>query len=135
MRADIITKIRALSTATLGTFALTEELPWSSDDTPLYIKNLKRIYVSPTQTDLDPILDTLDGSGFATEVATTTVYYACDAKQPPANHATLTEAIRNFRIEFDTENWSQRRVTAQTEFEGDRMVQSLEFAFERVVRN
>jgi len=135
MRADIITKLKALSSTTLGTFTVTEELPWSSDDTPLYIKNLKRIYVTPTQTDLDPIFDTLDGSGFATEVATTTVYYACDAKQLPSNHATLTEAIRNFRIDFDQDNWKQRRVTGETEFDGDRMVQSLEFVFERVVNN
>jgi hypothetical protein len=135
MRADIITRLKALSSATLGTFTVTEELPWSSDDTPLYIKNLKRIYVGPTQTDLDPIFDTLDGSEFATEVATTTVYYASDAKQLPANHATLTEAIRNFRINFDQDNWSQRRVTATTDFEGDRMVQSLEFVFERTVNN
>lgn len=135
MRADIITKIKALSSTTLGTFSLTEELPWESDGTALYLKNLKRIYVGPTQTDLDPIFDTLDGSGFATEIATTTVYYATDAKQLPSNHTTLTEAIRNFRINFDTDNWKQRRVIATTEFEGDRMVQNLEFVFERLVNN
>lgn len=135
MRGDLVTKLKNLSGATLGTFTVTDELPWTSDNTPLYVKNLKRIYIDKTQTDLDPILDTLDGDGFATEISTTTVYYACDAKQLPTNYDTLTSAIRDIRLDFGDNNWTQRRVTATSEFEGDRLVQSLEFVAERVVNN
>tara|TARA_R110000824_G_scaffold148309_4_gene318017 strand:- start:557 stop:964 length:408 start_codon:yes stop_codon:yes gene_type:complete len=135
MRSDLVTKLKALSSSTIGTFTITDELPWTSDNTPLYIKNLKRIYIDRTQSDLDPILDTLDGQGIATEISTTTIYYACDAKQLPSNYDTLTSAIKDIRLDFGDNNWTQRRVTATSEYESDRLVQSLEFVAERVVNN
>lgn len=79
MRTELLTALQGLTKATLGTFTVVTDLPWESDGTPLYVKNLKRIYVDSEDSDLDPIIDTLDGFGFAHEVVSLTVNYACDA--------------------------------------------------------
>lgn len=134
MRADVIAKLKALSSSTLGTFTVTEELPWESDGVPLYLKNLKRIYVDVQETDLDPIADTLDGSGFAVEASVVSVAFGCDAKTLPANYDSLVTAIRSIRIDFG-DGWKQRRIQHTAEFDADRLVTTFEFRFERVVTN
>jgi hypothetical protein len=134
MRADVIAKLKALSSSTLGTFTVTEELPWESDGVPLYLKNLKRIYVDVQETDLDPIADTLDGSGFAVEASVVSVSFGCDAKTLPANYDSLVTAIRSIRINFG-DGWKQRRIQHTAEFDADRLVTTFEFRFERVVTN
>ena len=46
MRQEIIDY---LGTLNLGSFTLSQEMPWISSDQPLYQKNLKKIYVDKTQ--------------------------------------------------------------------------------------
>lgn len=135
MRAELIAAIKALSRDTLGTFSVSDSLPWSSDGTPLSVKNLKVIYVNQSQQDLDPIIDTLDGTGFATETVTTQVTFATDAKQLPANHATLVSAIQALRLDFSSDGYRQRRITTTTELAADVMIVSFDFVFQRTVTN
>lgn len=135
MRAELIAAIKAFDRATLGTFSVSDNLPWSSDGTPLTVKNLKVIYVNQSQQDLDPIIDTLDGRGFATETVSTTVSFATDAKQLPANHADLVSAIQAIRLDFSQEGYRQRRITTSTEFNADVMIVTFDFVFQRTVTN
>lgn len=135
MRTELLTALQGLTKATLGTFTVVTDLPWESDGTPLYVKNLKRIYVDSEDSDLDPIIDTLDGFGFAHEVVSLTVNYACDAKTLPSNFNTLNDAVQNLRLDFRNEGWQQRRVNKTTELDADIIVVSQEFTFERIVNN
>jgi hypothetical protein len=135
MRAELLAQVQAFTKTTLGTFSVVAEMPWTSDGNPLYVKNLRRVYVGPESTDMDPIIDTLDGSGFAIETQSASVYYACDAKQLPANYQSLTDAVKLIRLDFVGNNWAQRRVTVTTTLEADILVTELEFTVERVVNN
>ena len=135
MRAELLAAVQAFTKTTLGTFSVVAEMPWTSDGNPLYVKNLRRVYVGPESTDIDPIFDTLDGQGFAKEIVSASVYYACDAKQLPANYQTLTDAVKLIRLEFVGSNWAQRRVTVTTTLEADILITELEFSIERVVNN
>lgn len=135
MRAELIAAIRAFDRDTLGTFSVSDMLPWSSDGTPLTVKNLRAIYVNQSQQDLDPIIDTLDGTGFATETVSTQVSFATDAKQLPANHGTLVSAIQALRLDFSSEGYRQRRITTTSELAADVMIVSFDFVFQRTVTN
>ena len=135
MRAELITAIRAFPKATLGTFTVSDSLPWSSDGTPLAIKNLKVIYSDQEQRDVAPIVDTLDGAGFATETITTTVSFASDAKTLPANHASLIAAMESLRLEFGNASWRQKRVTTTAELASDLLIMQFDFEFQRTITN
>ena len=135
MRSELITAIRALPKATLGTFTVTDNLPWNSDGVPLTLKNLKTIYVGQDQRDLDPIVDTLDGFGFATETITNQVSFATDAKTLPSNHASLVAAIQDLRLDFSNQGYRQRRVNIFTEMEADMMTVTFDFVFQRTINN
>lgn len=135
MRAELIAAIKAFDRDTLGSFSVSDMLPWSSDGTPLTVKNLRVIYVNQSQQDLDPIIDTLDGTGFATETVTTQVSFATDAKQLPANHGALVSAIQNLRLDFSSDGYRQRRITTNTELTADIMIVTFDFVFQRTVTN
>lgn len=135
MRQELIAAIKAFDRSTLGTFSVSESLPWSSDGTPLTVKNLKVIYVDQSQQDLDPIIDTLDGAGFATETVSTTVSFATDAKQLPTNYDILVGAIQNIRLDFASEGFRQRRVSTSTELTADVQIVNFDFVFQRTITN
>lgn len=135
MRSELVTALQGFSKATLGTFSVVTDLPWESDGNPLYVKNLKRIYVDTEDSDLNPIIDTLDGTGIAHQIVTVNVYYACDAKTLPSNFDTLNEAVNDLRLDLKNGRWQQRRVVKTTELTADIIIVTQEFTFERIVEN
>ena len=135
MRSDIIAALKDLGSSTLGTFSVVDHLPWSQDNQPLYVMNPKKIYVDLSQSDLDPIIDTLDGQGYANEVTATTVYFSTDAKILPANYSTLVSAIQDIRLDFSSDGLRQRRTTVTTDYQSDLVVTEIQFEFQRVVNN
>ena len=135
MKTQLIAAIKAFPKAVLGTFTVSDSLPWSSDGSPLAVKNLKVIYTDAEQRDVSPIVDTLDGHGFATEIITTTVSFASDAKTLPSNHASLIANIEDLRLDFTSEGWRQKRVTTTTELNTDILIMQFDFEFQRTITN
>lgn len=135
MRSQLITALQGFDKTTLGTFSVVSDLPWLSDGNPLYVKNLKKIYVAAESSDLNPIVDTLDGTGIAHEIVTVNVYYACDAKTLPSNFDTLNDAVNDLRLDLRNGRWQQRRVNKTTELDADMIIVTQEFTFERIVEN
>jgi hypothetical protein len=118
-----------IDTLTLGSFSLTNELPWSSTGTPLYIKNPKRIYVDRPQTVLDKFIHTLDDLSLNQETTVVKVYFTTDAKVLPSNYETLLRDIKAARLSTDIEGVSRRECDVATNFEADLMVTELTFRF------
>ncbi len=115
-----------------GTFTLTNELPWDSSGTPLYLKNIKRIYVNVDQVTEELVYATLGGCSINNEISTVNVYFACDAKQLPANYETLVSAIRLAKNSTDITGVSRRECDVTTSFEADMLVTEFEFRFTNI---
>lgn len=116
-----------------GTFSLTNELPWDSSGSPLYLKNPKRIYVNVDQVTEELVYATLNGVCINNEVTTVSVYFACDAKQLPANYETLVSAIRLAKNSTDITGVSRRECDVTTSFESDMLVTEFEFRFINII--
>lgn len=129
MRQAIYDYIDDLS---LGTFALTNELPWDSAGTPLYLKNPKRIYVNVDQITEEPLYSGLNGLTINSEITTVTVYFTCDAKQLPTNYETLVSAIRGAKNTTDITGVNRRECDVTTSFETDFIVTEIEFRFTNI---
>lgn len=121
MRSELITALQAL---TLTPFRVSTELPFESGNQPLYLKNLRTIYVDveDVSQDPDPVPQTLQGQTQVLETRTVLGYVAHDAKTLPARFDTvqlaLIEAIDDLAIAPAT----HRSATSSHQYEDDVIV-------------
>lgn len=112
-------------------FNVSDELPFSSSNTQLYLKNPKRIYVDLEQVTTEPFINTF-GAGVDAEVHSVRLYFTTDAKQLPSDYSTVVNAIRGGKgVTTDTQ-FFRRQVTNSTAFEGDLMITEFEFSFTKL---
>jgi len=126
MRTDVIDY---LQTQNFGTFIVSSELPFSESGTPLYIKNLKKIYVDVDQYVVDPIINTLNGVNITRDTVAVTVYFANDAKSIPPNYDEVVSLVRAAKNILITAGYSSREVDVQTSFEADKLVTQIDLRF------
>jgi len=109
MRTELLTAITS-ATSTLTQFAVSSELPWEQNGTPLYRKNMKKIYVDRERMEETIMFPTLSGPEVFQNDLITEVYLAVDAKNPPSQldsaitkilSAKANTGIINFGVESD----------------------------------
>ena len=83
MRTELLTAITT-AISTLTQFAVSSELPWEQNGTPLYRKNMKKVYVDRERVEQTTLLPTLNGGEVFQNDLITEVYLAVDAKNPPS---------------------------------------------------
>lgn len=132
MRSQILAGIRALD---LGTFSVSQELPWDASGQNLWIKNPKVFYVSDADREQTALLNTLcGGSGIRQQISTVRVYVTCDAKQKPTNFDSLINGVQDL-VDLPTiTGVYTRECDVVTTFEADRMVTEFEFRFTELVK-
>jgi len=125
MRTELLSAITA-AVSTLTQFAVSQELPWSQGDLPLYQKNMKRIYVDNPQVEQTTLIPTLSGIDFYRTLQISNVYVTVDAKNPPTQLDNLitqilsardTTGVVNFGAESDyTQELTEDKLTYTFEF-------------------
>jgi hypothetical protein len=83
MRTELLTAITS-AISTLTQFAISSELPWEQNGTPLYRKNMKKVYVDRERVEQSTLIPTLNGGEVFQNDLITEVYLAVDAKNPPS---------------------------------------------------
>lgn len=91
MRTQVLDYIKGLS---LGSFTVVDDIPYDDAGAPLYLKNVKRIYVEPLQVETSPVIQALNGFSLSNEINIIRVYFAADAKQVPANYDDLVQLLK-----------------------------------------
>lgn len=112
-------------------FNISDELPFSSSATALYLKNLKRIYVDLEQVSSEPFIATF-GSGVDAEVHSVRLYFTTDAKQLPSDYSTVVSAIKAGKGVTTDLQFFRREVVNSTSYENDVMVTEFEFRFTKL---
>jgi hypothetical protein len=130
MRTELLTAIQALS---LGTFRVSNELPYEQDGAPLYFKNFRTIYVDMPQMNQTPVFDALDGLGWINEDTTVSAYFVTDAKQLPANYFTLVDAVKESRLTTQITGVTQRTCEVTTEYVAANLVTQFVFSFRKLL--
>lgn len=122
MRQEVLDYINTLA---LGGYLLTEESPWSDNEVPLYIKNLKKIYVDNTEYVSEPIVTTLGGLNINNEQMVTTIYFANDAKTIPANYDELVTDLKLAK-DISIAGVRTREADVSITYENDVMITEIE---------
>ena len=126
MRQNVLTY---LQTQNLGTYIVTNELPWDENGVALYLKNLKKIYVNVTEYRVEPIIATLSGINITTDVHSVRVYFANDAKSLPPNYDEVVSAVRSAKDIDTTVGYNRREVDVTTTYDADRLVTEIELRY------
>jgi hypothetical protein len=126
MRQAIIDGISALS---LGTFAVSSELPWTASGQPLYEKNFKVFYVSEPESVESNLFNTLDAGIFAKKESTIRAYVYIDAKLKPSNYDSLVSGVRNVKDTTSITGVTSRECDIQTSLQADSLLTEFVFRF------
>ena len=129
MRTEILDYLQSQN---LGLFTVTREQPWTENDIPLYLKNLKKVYVSQDSVEIVPLFATLDGLDIPSEVTTVTVYLACDAKQTPPNLDQVIAAVKTAKNITTITGVNRRECNVTSSYDNDLLLTELEFKFTKL---
>jgi hypothetical protein len=107
MRSQILTYLTANLT---GSIKPSQELPWAEGNNPLYLKNMKRVYLDEPNTEVDELVPTFE-SDVLQKITTIRGFLAVDAKNRNADLDTALATLAlakdvntitdSFRKEFD----------------------------------
>lgn len=107
MRAQLLSYLTSNLTSSIKT---SQELPWAEGNNPLYLKNMKRVYLDEPNTEVDELLPTFD-TDVNQKITTVRGFLAVDAKNRNADLDTALTTLASakdvstitdsFRKEFD----------------------------------
>lgn len=130
MRTEILEYLQTLN---LGAVTVSTELPWVENDVPLYLKNLKRVYVGTDVVTAEPFLQALNGFNLSNEVTSVSVYFACDAKVLLPNYSEILDDLKAGRNIVTIPGVQRREVDVSTSVESDVLVTEVEYRFTKLL--
>lgn len=126
MRAQILEYLAAQD---LGTFTLSQQLPYDSSGSPLYIRNVKSIYVGQDQVSTELFIGILGADSIDMDVYTVTVYLACDAKTIPLDLDTVINTIKSSKALYASNGFFKREVDVSTDYLNDLLTTEVEIRY------
>ena len=129
MRQEVLDYINSLA---LGGYLLSEESPWRDNAIPLYIKNLKKIYVDNVEYLSEPLIATLGTLSINQQTRTIRIYFANDAKTIPSNYDTLVEDLITVKDINLADGTNRREADVRVSYENDVMVTEIEIRFTKL---
>lgn len=126
VRSDLLTQL-STNLAAHTNIKLSQELPWETGENPLYLQNMKTVYVDEEQINVEQLYRTLDQANVNSTVTTVNAYLSVDAKNQLSDINTVVANIllaRN-KIVSTTDSSSDY----ETETEGDVITYTFEYNF------
>lgn len=126
MRNELLTFIQGLN---LGTVTVSTELPWVDNTVPLYLKNLKKVYVDMDNVTVDPVIQALNGFSLSNEITSVRIYFANDAKVLLPNYSEVVTTLKTAKDITTIDGLHRRECLVTTSVENDVLVTELEYRF------
>jgi hypothetical protein len=124
MRAQLLSYLTtATSTATIK---VVSELPWNTAGEPLYLKNMKKMYLDQTQVEQTTLIPTLNGGDVYQDDLTVTGYFAVDAKNLPSGLDSAITTILSARDKIGVANFGSE-ADYTTDIQDDVIVYTVEY--------
>lgn len=136
MRQAIYDYLYANKGGLKGGITLSDKLPWvDGQNVPLYLGNMKSVYVDLDQVIQESLMDAINGAGFITETTTVKVYLAIDAKQLIVGYEDSVNLIKTARLTQDISGVISRLCQVKADYIGDNVVTTFEFSFRKMISN
>ena len=117
-----------LSSALTGTIKTSNELPFEQGGSPLYIKNMRKVYLDEPEVEQTQLLTTFD-EDVNQNITTVRGYLAVDAKNRniDLDSALLTLALA--RLQADISSSFRKEFDYTTTIDDDRIIYEFEYRF------
>jgi len=113
-----------------STVSVSSELPWSSAGEPLYIKNMKKVYLDEDNIDKTELFSTLDGQDVTQTETAVTAFLAVDAKTQPNDIDNVISKVLESRGAITGQ--TSRECDMNTDTQADTIVYQFDFNFKTV---
>lgn len=128
IRDNLITQITT-NLSGHSQFGISTELPFSNSDTPLYMKNMRTVFVDELQEDVTELYPVLDGNDVMQTESTCVAYLAVDAKNQPTD---IQSVVANLLVARNGVTAGIRASDVTTELEDDVILYNIEYNFTTV---
>lgn len=125
MREEFLELLKKLD---IVSYKVSEELPFSNSNMPMYIKNQKYIYVDNDISTIETLIPIMSGVNVEVDIQTIRIYLSNDAKKLPPDYATLVSLIKNTKEDI-TGNYYKRECSIVNNYENDVTITTFEFKF------
>lgn len=129
MRQEIVNYLKSLK---LGSYKVSDELPFSNSNTVLYLKNVKTIYVDTEDYSTEEFIAVFNAS-IDSEVTTVRVFFANDAKKPPSDYNQVLNSIKGAKNLANANGYFRSAVDVTTSIEGDLNITEVEIRFTKLL--
>ena len=126
MRTELLTY---LTEALTGSIKTSQELPWAEGNNPLYLKNMRRVYLDETVKTQSQLVPVLDSSDIMETVNTVKGYLALDAKNRNADLDTALAVLAGARTAATISNAFRKEFDYTSSINGDTIVYEFEYRF------
>lgn len=110
-----------------STVSVSSELPWSSAGEPLYIKNMKKVYLDEDNIEKTELFSTLDGEDVVQTETAVTAFLAVDAKTQPTDIDNVISKVLESRGAITGQ--TSRECDMNTDTQADTIVYQFDFNF------
>ena len=114
----------AISSSSIG---VSSELPWASGDVPLYVKNMKKFYLSEESSATTQLFATIDRNDVFQKETSLTAFITVDAKNQPSDIETVVNSVITSRLAIADQSVNECAVATETE--EDRITYTFEYRF------
>lgn len=128
MRDEFIELLKKLD---IVSYKVSEELPFSNSGIPMYLKNVKYIYVDNKTNTTETLIPIMSGLNIEVDIDTIRIYLSNDAKKLPTDYPNIQSLIRNLK-ESITGNYYKRECVIETNYENDISVTTFEFKLYKI---
>lgn len=113
-------------------FGVSDNLPYNQNGEPLYLQNLKSLYVNQPTVEQEPLFDTLDAQALVSETTQASCYVVTDAKTLPSNYDDLVTTVKGVRTAALSLGYTAKEVDVQTSIIDDTLVTQFDMEFTKV---
>lgn len=118
-----------LTTNLTGTIKTSQELPFEDSGAPLYIKNMRRVYLAEPEIEQDELVPTLDDTDINQNITTVRGYLTMDAKNRNADLTTALNTLANAKSVATITNAFRKEFDYTTTIDADRITYEFEYRF------
>ena len=124
-RSDLLTQLT--SSLSGSNVTVSSELPWITGSEPLYVQNMKVLYLDEEQISQDILFTTLDSHEVVSNVSTINGYLQVDAKNQPGDIANVVSNVLSAKSVIS--GVVSRQSDYETEITSDKITYTFEYRF------
>ena len=124
-RSDLLTQLT--SSLSGSNVTVSSELPWITGSEPLYVQNMKVLYLDEEQISQDTLFTTLDSQEVVSNVSTINGYLQVDAKNQPGDIANVVSNVLSAKSVIS--GVVSKQSDYETEITSDKITYTFEYRF------